>query len=65
VCLLLAAGEPETEGDDPTRGWGRVARGGCEVYPFAGDHFSFLREPQVRAVAAKITSLLDSEKEET
>jgi thioesterase domain-containing protein len=43
----------------PDNGWGRVVRGGLEVYRIEGDHFSLLAEPGVQALAQKLAEAME------
>jgi thioesterase domain-containing protein len=56
--VLFKAEERQSSGEDATRGWGQMAGGGVEVYTVAGNHFSMLREPHVRALAEQLGNCL-------
>ncbi|HVR95000.1 MAG TPA: thioesterase domain-containing protein, partial [Thermoanaerobaculia bacterium] len=45
--------------DDPTWGWGAVARGGCEVIDVPGDHASMLRPPHVDVLGERLAEALE------
>jgi thioesterase domain-containing protein len=40
--------------DDPTFGWGPIARGGLEIHAVPGYHASMISEPRVRALATEL-----------
>ena len=50
---------------DPELGWGRVVTGGVRVYQVPGKHLSIFREPNVSALAEKLTLCLESARLET
>ena len=55
--------DPALDNIDPQLGWGRVAAGGVEVHELPGEHISIFREPNVRILAEKLTSLPGGEPE--
>ena len=48
-----------TVSDAPDLGWGAHSGGAVHVHPVAGNHFSMMGEPHVRALAAAVSSVLD------
>ncbi|HEX8351278.1 MAG TPA: AMP-binding protein, partial [Pyrinomonadaceae bacterium] len=46
-------------GRDAAAEWGPLAAGGVEVLSVPGDHFSFVREPHVGALAGALTACLE------
>ena len=44
---------------DPTLGWGKLARGGVDIYSFLGAHGDFYRPPYVSAVATALKTILE------
>jgi amino acid adenylation domain-containing protein len=57
--LTFFQAKQEMPGNDPTRGWARLARDGVEVYDVPGDHFDMMSEPNVEALAQSLRSALD------
>jgi FkbM family methyltransferase len=51
VTLFNAGETVAKKGNDPAAEWGRLATGGVEAYTVSGDHYSFIREPQVASLA--------------
>ncbi|MBV6405295.1 MAG: amino acid adenylation domain-containing protein [Flavobacteriales bacterium] len=50
VLLLRAEGSPGT----PDLGWNKLVKGGVEVRPVPGDHYSAIKEPHVNALAGEL-----------
>jgi len=59
LTLFRAAKQPAGNGFDPTLGWGGLADDGLEIHEVAGYHSTIAVEPQVKDLAAKLTSALD------
>jgi thioesterase domain-containing protein len=59
VTLFRAQTPGTNQIDDANWGWDRVASGGVELYPVAGEHLELLREPSVRQLATELQSCLD------
>ncbi|HEY0784050.1 MAG TPA: thioesterase domain-containing protein, partial [Thermoanaerobaculia bacterium] len=60
IHLLRAADSTASQGD-LTNGWRALAAAGVEVNDVPGDHYSVVREPHVRTLAARLESLLEVE----
>ncbi len=59
--VLFKAGErlsPKAEA--PDLGWGELAAGGLEIREVEGNHYSILREPHVKVLAAGLREVLES-----
>ncbi len=56
---LLRAAEATVRRPDPSLGWNDRAAGGVETHEVPGDHYSMMREPQVRVLAKKLGALLE------
>lgn len=56
VLLLRAEGSPGT----PDLGWNALVSGGVEVRTVPGDHYSVIKEPYVRVLAANLLAALGS-----
>ena len=54
---MIAAAEGWRPHGDPSLGWESLAAGGLEVAETPGDHYSILREPQVRSLAERLAGL--------
>jgi acyl transferase domain-containing protein/thioesterase domain-containing protein/SAM-dependent methyltransferase/acyl carrier protein len=57
---LFRATELGAHDRDRTMGWSLLAAGGVEVHELSGEHLDLLRQPRVRALAAKLTACLDA-----
>jgi thioesterase domain-containing protein len=53
VTLLTASEGISSSGHDHVRGWDDFAAA-IEVYPLPGNHFTMMREPHVKALAARL-----------
>jgi thioesterase domain-containing protein len=62
ALTLFAAGEPA---EDPTLGWGALAQGGVEVHRVPGHHYTMLRPPHARELAARLGAALEARREAT
>jgi thioesterase domain-containing protein len=60
MLLLRAGGRTPSRPGDPTEGWGRLTTAGIEVSLVPGDHYSIMREPNVRALAEELRPRLDA-----
>ena len=58
VALFRARIQPLFGSHRPDLGWGKVAGGGVEVHVVPGDHLTLLREPQVQALAGRLSAVL-------
>jgi len=57
---LFRSSEPFGKiGQDPTLGWGKLAKGGVEIYPISGHHLNCLRRPHVEIVAKQLKACLN------
>src|SRR5206468_662106 len=63
IALFRAADRLAADEPDPTLGWGALAAGGVEVQVVAGDHYTIVREPHVRALAERLGACLDAVRE--
>ena len=48
---VIAAEDGRSPNDDPTLGWKSLAQGALGTWKTPGDHYSVLREPQVKSFA--------------
>jgi thioesterase domain-containing protein/acyl carrier protein len=60
ITLFKAAEHEAVFGPDPEMGWGRVARGGVEVYEVPGDHMTILDEPRLAKLVERLQVCLDA-----
>jgi thioesterase domain-containing protein len=63
-ALLVSArgaGPGPASASGPASGWAELIDGNVEVTSVPGDHYTMLREPAVRAVAARVESFLGRE----
>jgi amino acid adenylation domain-containing protein len=51
---VIAAEEGRRPHDDPSLGWESLSAGGLKVCKTPGDHYSALREPQVKSLAERL-----------
>jgi len=58
VTLLRASESPAGEGQDESKGWAARAAGGLEVHVVPGDHYSILREPNVKVLAGLLAACI-------
>jgi amino acid adenylation domain-containing protein len=56
--LLLRAAERAAAASEEVEGWAGLTSGRMDVRIVPGDHFSMMREPYVRVLAAELSSLL-------
>jgi thioesterase domain-containing protein len=61
LTLFRSTKRAVQQGNDDYLGWGEFAGGGAEVHHVPGTHFNILQEPEVRVVAEKLRSCLESE----
>jgi thioesterase domain-containing protein len=59
VTVLSAGEQAVEESPDPTKGWGVLATEGVECHAVPGNHYSMMREPHVRALAARLKQCLE------
>jgi thioesterase domain-containing protein len=58
---LFVAEEPLTNrAYDPVSEWGRLATAGMDVHSVPGNHFTIIREPQVKTLAERLCESLNS-----
>lgn len=50
----------QTPKDDPRLEWGAVAAGGLKIHELPGDHYTLIREPNVRRLAEQLRAALDA-----
>jgi amino acid adenylation domain-containing protein len=56
--LLVMPGDRAGEAADEAARWGAITRGGVQIRTLGGDHFSLVREPHVRGLAALLCARL-------
>jgi len=54
AVLFRTKGSASSPPNDPTRGWGKLIRGGLEIQEIPGDHLTMLTEPHVHVLAEKL-----------
>jgi thioesterase domain-containing protein/acyl carrier protein len=59
ITLFRASKQPSGIHPDPELGWGRVARGGVEVYEVPGHHGAIIYEPRVGLLAERLARCLE------
>jgi thioesterase domain-containing protein len=59
ITLFRARRQAPGTGNDPTLGWGAIARGGVEIHPMPGYHAAMISEPRVRALVPELRACLD------
>jgi thioesterase domain-containing protein len=60
VILFKAAESINGGSSDPLRSWDEVTNGGLKSFESPGDHYSMIREPHVRTLAALLNDCLDA-----
>jgi len=58
VTLFRARRQAPGTRDDPTLGWGAIARGGVEIHPMPGYHAAMISEPRVRVLVPVLRECL-------
>jgi thioesterase domain-containing protein len=58
LTLLVASERLTKPVEDATLGWGSLVAGGVEVKVVPGDHYSIMREPHVKILAARLRECL-------
>lgn len=58
VKLFKAREQLTRDNSDETLGWGEAAAGGLEILAVPGDHYTIMREPDVRALAERLADCL-------
>lgn len=58
VTLFKAGDEAARDLSDPALGWGEAAARGLQIHTTPGAHYTILREPHVRALAARLRDCL-------
>ncbi|MGK7902911.1 MAG: amino acid adenylation domain-containing protein [Hormoscilla sp.] len=59
IDLFNASHQPIDIAGDRTLGWGYLVAGEIEIHEISGDHFSIIREPQVRVLAERLKQARD------
>lgn len=59
VCLFKAFEQPILAASDYSMGWNSIIVEGLEIYDVPGNHYTILREPQVRVLADKLNFCLN------
>jgi aspartate racemase len=63
IAVFRSRQQPRNRIRDPHLGWGKLARGGVDVYFIPGGHTSVLKEPNVQSLAAELKKCLREEPE--
>jgi thioesterase domain-containing protein len=58
IAVFRARRQPRNRIRDLQLGWGKLARGGVDVYFIPGDHGNVLKEPHVQGLAAELKKCL-------
>lgn len=64
IAVFRARRQPRNRIRDLHLGWGKLARGGVDVYFIPGDHGSVLKEPHVQGLAAELKKCLHPEQQD-
>jgi len=59
ISVFRARRQPRNRIRDLNLGWGKLAKGGVDVYFIPGDHGNVLKEPHVQGLAAELKKCLD------
>jgi amino acid adenylation domain-containing protein len=59
ITLFRARRQAPGTADDPTLGWGAIARGGLAIHPMPGYHASMISEPRVGVLARELERCID------
>lgn len=59
IALFNASQQPIDIAGDRTLGWGDLVAGEIDIHEIPGDHFSIIREPQVRVLAEQLKLYCD------
>ena len=57
--ITLFCGDEEVGDLEPLKGWEEFATEGVDVHIVPGDHFSMIREPNVRALGAQLSKCIE------
>jgi thioesterase domain-containing protein len=59
VTLFRARRQAPGTNNDPTLGWGAIARGGVEIIPMPGYHAAMISEPRVSVLVPELRALFE------